>query len=285
MINKKIIFLFLLILICITGSAQAAETDTMSHTYQTWLQMNTCWENPDQAPNPYWGYAENIGDGRGITCGFIGFCTGTGDANEVVKYYTTLNPSNVLAKYIPALNAIDAGPHNDDEQGDGNDDLTGLTNFINDWEKADRDDHNTFALAQLHVMDEIYWTDTVSQYTATGCQHPVSLAIMASINTRFGNDGLQSCVSYAKSQAGGTPGTGKNEKTFDKYMSTKFKNLGAGDDDTTRIDSFIAFTTSGNNNLNTPFQYTNDYGGDVPYTITGDLGLTAIVTPVAAFTN
>ena len=75
----------------------------------------------------------------------------------------------------------------------------------------------------------------------------------------------------------------KIEKTFDKYMSTKFKNLGAGDDDTTRIDSFIAFTTWGNNNLNTPFQYTNDYGGDVPYTITGDLGLTAIVTPVVAF--
>jgi hypothetical protein len=27
----------------------------------------------------------------------------------LIKYYTTLNPNNVLAKYIPALNKIDAG--------------------------------------------------------------------------------------------------------------------------------------------------------------------------------
>src|SRR5262245_39075205 len=58
-------------------------------------------------------YAENIHDGRGITFGMIGFTTGTYDGNEWLHYYTRLNPDNRLAKYIPAMDAIDAGPHPD----------------------------------------------------------------------------------------------------------------------------------------------------------------------------
>ena len=70
-------------------------------------QYCTCENNQ---VTPYWNYAENIKDGRGVTFGFIGFTTGTYDGNILIKHYTTMNPNNVLAKYIPALNVIDNGP-------------------------------------------------------------------------------------------------------------------------------------------------------------------------------
>jgi len=85
------------------------------------LQLTTACENSSGTFD--YNYAENIGDGRGITFGAIGFTTGTYDGNELIKYYTQLNPNNSLAKYIPALDKIDSGKHDADFK---NDDVTGL---------------------------------------------------------------------------------------------------------------------------------------------------------------
>ncbi|GHE40283.1 chitosanase [Streptomyces longispororuber] len=54
-----------------------------------------------------YGYVEDIGDGRGYTAGLIGFCTGTHDLLELVETYTERHPGNGLARYLPALRAVD----------------------------------------------------------------------------------------------------------------------------------------------------------------------------------
>lgn len=56
---------------------------------------------------PQYGYAGDIDDGRGITAGIDGFCSGTGDMNEVVDDYTKIKPDNVLAPFQPRLHEID----------------------------------------------------------------------------------------------------------------------------------------------------------------------------------
>src|SRR5258706_11825843 len=50
-----------------------------------------------------YGYAEALGDGRGITAGRAGFTTPTGDALEGVQLYTSQRPRNLLAPFLPEL--------------------------------------------------------------------------------------------------------------------------------------------------------------------------------------
>src|SRR4051812_49562031 len=74
-------------------------------------------------------YIEDIGDGRGYTAGIIGFCSGTGDMLELIQAYTNTKPSNVLAKYLPALRNVN-----------GTDSHAGLDpNFTKDWKTAAAD--------------------------------------------------------------------------------------------------------------------------------------------------
>ena len=54
-----------------------------------------------------YGYIEDIGDGQGYTAGIIGFCTGTHDLLTLVRTYTDDHPGNRLARYLPALRAVD----------------------------------------------------------------------------------------------------------------------------------------------------------------------------------
>ncbi|WP_343243812.1 chitosanase [Streptomyces sp. SID13726] len=54
-----------------------------------------------------YGYVEDIGDGQGYTAGIIGFCTGTHDLLTLVERYTEAHPGNGLARYLPALRAVD----------------------------------------------------------------------------------------------------------------------------------------------------------------------------------
>ncbi|CAM5688170.1 Chitosanase [Streptomyces alboniger] len=54
-----------------------------------------------------YAYIEDIGDGQGYTAGLIGFCTGTHDLLTLVEKYTEKHPGNGLARYLPALRAVD----------------------------------------------------------------------------------------------------------------------------------------------------------------------------------
>src|SRR3954468_24934695 len=97
-----------------------------------------------------YGYIEDIKDGRGYTAGIIGFCSGTGDMLELVKYYTQQKPGNVLAKYLPALEKVNGTPSH-----------AGLDpNFKNDWKTAAKD--KVFQQAQEHERDRSYFDPAVA---------------------------------------------------------------------------------------------------------------------------
>jgi chitosanase len=111
--------------------------------------------------NLQYAYAERLGDDRGVTYGFCGFTTGTGDglmvsqswwlaaclhsscasfvqshapSCQVVEDYTKRKPSNPLARFLPALRAV-AG------KGDR---FTGLNGFDAEVRKLGKDQGGSY---------------------------------------------------------------------------------------------------------------------------------------------
>lgn len=72
-----------------------------------------------------YGYAEDIGDGRGITAGPFGATSGTGDLLEVDKRLAEIDPTDPLVGFLPAL-----------EEVNGSDSTEGLDGFIETWEQS-----------------------------------------------------------------------------------------------------------------------------------------------------
>jgi chitosanase len=227
-----------------------------SNAKNAMLQMTTTLENSETQLQ--WNYAENINDGRGITFGCIGFCTGTYDGNILVKYYTTLNSNNPLAKYISALDKIDAGTHNA-AGGDGNPSVAGLDSFINDVHNCN---DPLFKQAQLHELDEMYYNPAIAEANTIGAKYPLTQALLYDASVREGPDGMKSLVSKS--------GSISDEASFDRNFISQYtaalKKEGLGDTD--RMAGFTAVLSSGNYNLVTPFKFTA-YGDT--FTITGVL--------------
>lgn len=103
-----------------------------------------------------YGYIEDIGDGRGYTAGIVGFCTGCGDLLHVVERYTKARPDNALARFLPALRAVEGS---DSHQGLG-------SAFTTAWKKAAED--KALRAAQDAERDRIYFTPAVSRAKADG---------------------------------------------------------------------------------------------------------------------
>ncbi|MDX2742209.1 MULTISPECIES: chitosanase [Streptomyces] len=103
-----------------------------------------------------YGYIEDIGDGRGYTAGIIGFCSGTGDMLKVVERYAKARPGNALARFRPALRAVEGS---DSHEGLG-------AAFTAAWTKAAGD--RAFRAAQDAERDEAYFDPAVARGEADG---------------------------------------------------------------------------------------------------------------------
>lgn len=108
-------------------------------------------ENSTSDFNAEYGYIEDIGDGRGYTCGIIGFTSATGDLLDVVKLYVELAPNdNPLKPYVPAL-----------EAAVGSDTHAGLgTGFVSAWKKACKT--SQMIEAQNAILNEQYMLPAVN---------------------------------------------------------------------------------------------------------------------------
>jgi chitosanase len=216
------------------------------------LQLTTACEN--SATKLQFNYAENIYDGRGITFGCIGFCTGTYDGNMLIKYYTQLNPNNTLAKYIPALDAIDNGSHNGNG-GDSSSSTAGLSGFIQDVNNCT---DPLFKQAQLHMLDQLYWNPSVNILNNIGGKNPLTQAFIYDMCVNHGQDEAQGFIDSAAKALGGTPKTGINENTFlSKVMDLRYNYLKSNEPDgLDRVNAYKRILTSGNVNLVTPITFT-----------------------------
>ncbi|MDE8703020.1 chitosanase [Adlercreutzia equolifaciens] len=104
-----------------------------------------------------YGYIEDIGDGRGYTCGIIGFTSATGDLLDVVETYVALKPKgNGLKRFLPALRAVNGTASH---RGLG-------APFVSAWTKAAKDPN--MIEAQDRILKEQYLDPALKAARADG---------------------------------------------------------------------------------------------------------------------
>lgn len=211
-----------------------------------------------------YGYIEynvegNAAENRGYTAGIVGFTSKTHDMLELVLYYNSIAPGNVLQKYTAAL-----------QKADGTTSQAGLgAAFESDWKKAATD--AKFRQAQDHEVDRVYFLPAVNQAKTDGLgalgQFIYYDALVmhgpGSDSASFG--GIRAnALKKAK-----TPAQGGNETTYlNAFLDVRKAAMLAeeGHSDTTRIDTAQrTFLSAGNLNLNLPLSW-SVYGD--PFSLT-----------------
>ncbi|MFF0158429.1 chitosanase [Streptomyces sp. NPDC005263] len=196
-----------------------------------------------------YAYIEDIGDGQGYTAGLIGFCTGTHDLLTLVETYTEEHPGNRLARYLPALRAVD-----------GTDSHAGLgPGFTAAW-KAEAA-RPAFRGAQDEQRDRVYFDPAVRRAQRDGLgvlgQFVYYDAMVyhgpGSNPTSF--DGIRA----AALRRAATPAQGGSEKTYlEAFLDVRraaMTTLHPGTD-TSRVDTEQRrFLNEGNLKLSTPLEW------------------------------
>jgi chitosanase len=155
--------------------------------------MTSIWEN--DTPKLDYAYSENIKDGRGYTSGRAGFCTGTGDAIQVIDCYDQRRSAadgNLMAKYMPALTAInDQYMSTGQDQGDTAP-LDAVGNWVADW-GASYDTAATqadFKQCQDRISDLLYYTPAMEAATRYGLSTALTRAALYDMWINQGDDAL-----------------------------------------------------------------------------------------------
>ena len=273
-IKRSLAGTFLALCMILAGSGRASEparSDSESrmlsapdrHHKAVMLSLVAIAENGQTTPA--FNYAENLHDGRGITFGFIGFTTGTYDGNIWLHRYTALNPNNRLAKYIPALDAIDAGPHPHGKH----DDITRLGGFINAVHASLNDPF--FQQSQLEIMDELYWSASVTMARELGIRHNITLAQIFDASVQMGAAGMADLVTQTNASLGGAPKDGIDEFSWlQAFLDARILVLARDpvwNESVDRVHMYRRLLATGNSALHPPFAVTC-YG--LPFTVTGE---------------
>ncbi|MFD7641567.1 chitosanase [Kitasatospora sp. NPDC059795] len=190
-------------------------------------------------------YVEDIGDGNGYTAGIIGFCSGTGDLADVITRYTALKPNNILAKYLPALAALDGSASHQ-----------GLDpTFVGDWRLAAQDP--LLQQAQNEERDRQYFTPSVQQAKTDGL-HALGQFAYYDALVVHGPVGFATIRTAALGKAR-TPATGGDETAFlNAFLDARKAYMLAADPNrnTSRIDTAQrVFLQAGNLDLRPPLNW------------------------------
>ncbi|MBB2946611.1 chitosanase [Actinoplanes lutulentus] len=209
------------------------------------MQIVSAAENSSLNWRAQFSYIQDINDGRGYTAGIIGFCSGTGDMLELVEAYTATKPSNVLAKYLPALRSVN-----------GTASHSGLDpNFTRDWKTAAAD--AVFQAAQESERDRVYFNPSVRDGKSDGVRALGQFAYYdASVVHGYG--GMRSIRSRALAKAK-PPAQGGDERAWlNAFLDERVVEMKkeAAHDDVTRIDTAQrVFLNNSNFDLNTPLDF------------------------------
>jgi hypothetical protein len=141
-----------------------------------------------------YGYAKNIGDGRGYTVGKVGFCTGTGDFIIVAQCYNMLKPGNVLQKYWSGLVY-----YNDLYVSSGNNQgetakIDALGNFVSDVAAAAAEApagaqlENAFQICQDSLADADYLSAAAQHVDERGLQSALTAGFLYDTELNFGDE-------------------------------------------------------------------------------------------------
>lgn len=266
-----------------------------SEVKATTLSLVSIAEN--SSPYLVWNYAENIGDGRGITFGICGFTSGTYDGTKMIRQLKDLDSNHPLVSYLPAFQYIDTLPHDENWTTDV---TIGLENFIDDFNRYGED--SIVREAQFMTLENMYWNPAQQKAEELGVKYPVSMAFIYDTTVNHGatgdeNDkGLKQLTDEANLAMGGTPATGIDELTWlyklldvrKAYLESDPTWAGALD----RIEMYRRLLDSGNRDLALPLNvscYGDNFtirGGEIDltfdqtlYTVTAEAGSGGFVAP------
>ena len=156
-------------------------------------------------------YAENIGDGRGITAGRAGFTSATGDMLMVIKRYTNRYPNNSLAKYIPQLKRLEKLRYEDGDK-EASASTKHLGGLIKAWKENAK--KGSFKEVQDQLVDELYYYPALKIAQKIGAK--TALTILAVYDSSImhgieGDDGVDAMIKMVQTP---TPKDGGDEKEW-----------------------------------------------------------------------
>lgn len=207
-------------------------------------------ENSTLAYKGTYAYIEDIGDGRGYTCGIIGFTSGTGDLLDVVETYVKLKPkNNGLAHFVDALRRVNGTASH---KGLG-------TPFVKAWKTACRD--KEMIEAQNRILKQQYLDPAIKAAKKDGLG-PLGQYIYYDALVVHGPgadsdsfDGIRAAA-LKKAKA---PAKGGKEGTYLKaFLAVRSKVMlkEEAHSDLSRIKAQRAFVDAGNFSLSRPLSWT-----------------------------
>ncbi|MFI6283129.1 chitosanase [Streptomyces sp. NPDC050988] len=225
-----------------SGSAADLDSPKMKELAQ---RIVSSAENSSLDWRAQYDYIEDIGDGRGYTAGIIGFTTGTHDLLTLVELYTESHPDNALARYLPALRAVD-----------GSDSHEGLDpGFTDAWkEEAQKD---AFKRVQDSQRDRVYFGPAVRLAKSDGLGALGQFIYYdAMVMHGPGDPGFHGIRERAMAEAD-TPTEGGDEQSYlDIFLDTRRETMKSEKRDTTRVDTAQRrFLYDGNLGLRTPLEW------------------------------
>jgi chitosanase len=209
------------------------------------MQIVSTAENSSLDWRAQFSYIEDIRDGRGYTAGIIGFCSGTSDMLALVEAYTRTSPNNVLAKYLPALRAVN-----------GTDSHAGLDpNFTRDWRTAAGDP--VFRAAQESERDRQYFNPSVRDAKADGVRALGQFAYYDAA-VMHGYSGMRSIRNEALRVAKPPSQGGTEQAWLNAFLDARVVEMRKEEahSNTSRVDTAQrVFLRNGNFDLNTPLVF------------------------------
>jgi len=215
------------------GSSDGGGSGLMPNQKAVAEALTSIWEN--DTPVLAYGYSENIHDGRGYTSGRAGFCTGTGDAIQVIDCYDKLRTAgngNLMAKYMPALTTINNKfAATGMSQGDTSP-LDAVGNWVSDWGAS----YNTattsadFKQCQNQISDLLYYTPAMQAAAKYGLTAALTRAALYDMWINQGDDALVTQTNGALGVKGmvGVGNTVTEDQWLQKFIELR-RNLLAGD--------------------------------------------------------
>lgn len=152
--------------------------------------LTSIWENGTTVLQ--YPYCENIKDGRGYTSGRAGFCSGTGDAIQVVRCLDQSTGSkNPLHKYLPELTALDASFVESGRNQGKTSGLDAVGSYCGDWKAATQGaTAAAFKGCQDSIVDKLYYAPAVAQALKWGVSRPLTIAALYDAAINHGADGV-----------------------------------------------------------------------------------------------
>ncbi|MFP2926350.1 chitosanase [Pyxidicoccus sp. 3LG] len=187
--------------------------------------LTSIWEN--DTPTIDYAYSENINDGRGYTNGRAGFCTGTGDAIQVIQCYVNLRSAangNLMAKYMPGLTTINNRFLSTGQSQASTSELDSVGNWRADWATSynNTTTRADFKSCQDQINDQHYYTPAMNEAAKWGLVTALSKAALYDAYINHGESGIKSLIRSANTAAGNSgqvaPAIGYNGITENTWL-------------------------------------------------------------------